>query len=118
MTLNTPQPSPVHDDFDNPACWTAFLAEGGCEPWLVRLIEERDAMGRAKYGVPLRVWDGRDAVADAMQEALDLVVYLQRVMMRLSDAGMEVRARHMRNLALMLVRDLQTLDGRVPVRRE
>lgn len=39
----------------------------------------RDAMGREKYGVPLQPFNNRDALWDAYQEALDLVVYLRQV---------------------------------------
>lgn len=41
-------------------------------------IEERRAFGRAKYGVPLRVRNGRDPLVDAYQEALDLACYLRQ----------------------------------------
>lgn len=116
MTLNAPQPPPLHDVDDNPQCWPALLSEGGVEPWLLALIIERDEMGRRKYGVPLRVWDGRDAVADAMQEALDLAVYLQRALMRVpkEDPSARSRLRVARNLALTVVRELHDLEGRVP----
>lgn len=34
-------------------------------------------MGRARYGTPLQPFNGRDQLADAYAEALDLVVYLR-----------------------------------------
>lgn len=37
-----------------------------------------DAEGRRKYGTPLQAHNGRDALVDAYQEALDLVVYLRQ----------------------------------------
>jgi hypothetical protein len=38
----------------------------------------RDHVGRARYGTPLQAHNGRDALVDAYQEALDLVVYLRQ----------------------------------------
>lgn len=36
----------------------------------------RDRLGRERYGTPLRAHNGRDALVDAYQEALDLLAYL------------------------------------------
>ena len=41
-------------------------------------MRERDHVGRERYGTPLQVNNGRDALIDAYQEALDLVVYLRQ----------------------------------------
>lgn len=41
-------------------------------------MKERDHVGRARYGTPLQTNNGRDALVDAYQEALDLVVYLRQ----------------------------------------
>ncbi len=38
----------------------------------------RDQIGRQRYGTPLQPFNGRDALVDAYQEALDLVVYLRQ----------------------------------------
>lgn len=43
------------------------------------LAAERDRIGREKYGRPLTLNNGRDQMADALDEALDLCVYLQNV---------------------------------------
>jgi len=42
-------------------------------------MRERDALGRERYGVPLQSDNGRNAMVDAYQEALDLVAYLKQV---------------------------------------
>lgn len=65
-SLSAPEPAPV--------------ANATTPIWdLVRTdIEERNAMGIAKYGTPLQVFNGRDPLVDAYQEALDLVVYLRQ----------------------------------------
>lgn len=41
-------------------------------------MHERDQVGRQRYGTPLQAHNGRDALVDAYQEALDLVVYLRQ----------------------------------------
>lgn len=38
---------------------------------------ERKRIGIERYGTPLQAHNGRDALVDAYQEALDLVVYLR-----------------------------------------
>jgi hypothetical protein len=66
-TSSTPEPAPVNRD-DRPDVWPLVIAD----------MEARDAFGREKHGVPLRPDNGRDALRDAYQEALDLVVYLRQ----------------------------------------
>jgi len=41
-------------------------------------IEQRIKDGEAKYGTPLMTFNGRNALWDAYQEALDLVFYLRQ----------------------------------------
>lgn len=81
--LVRPQPPPA-DQAGDPA-WPLVVADfdvaadhfsdrhGG--DLAVALMHARDEYGRGKYGVPLRVGDGRDHLVDALQEALDGVVY-------------------------------------------
>jgi hypothetical protein len=47
-------------------------------PLVVADMHERDRIGRERYGTPLRAGNGRDALVDAYQEALDLCVYLRQ----------------------------------------
>ena len=50
-------------------------------PEVVKDIVNRVAMGKEKYGVPLTTNNGRSALQDAYEEALDLAMYLkQRIM--------------------------------------
>lgn len=59
--------------------WPEVLAAAereGAPPEVLADMRERDAWGRALYGVPLRRGDGRDHLVDAYAEALDLCVYL------------------------------------------
>lgn len=62
----TPEPPPVPNE--KPAVWGLVLAD----------MQARDAEGRRKYGTPLQPHNGRDALVDAYQEALDLAVYLRQ----------------------------------------
>lgn len=43
-------------------------------------LAERKAFGTRKYGTPLQAHNGRDALLDAYEEALDLCVYLKQAM--------------------------------------
>ena len=42
-------------------------------------LDERDRKGHAEYGKQLRSHDGRDTLWDAYEEALDLAVYLRKM---------------------------------------
>lgn len=63
---DTHEPDPVPND--RPAVWALVISD----------MQARDAEGRRKYGTPLQPHNGRDALVDAYQEALDLVVYLRQ----------------------------------------
>lgn len=60
------QPAPQNND--QPAVWGLVLKD----------MVDRDAVGRKRYGTPLQPHNGRDALRDAYEEALDLVVYLRQ----------------------------------------
>lgn len=56
-------------------------ATNECEPvWdaVITDMKARDMVGRERYGTPLQPFNGRNALVDAYQEALDLVVYLRQ----------------------------------------
>lgn len=61
-----PEPAPVPNDA--PAVWDLVIED----------MRARDAAGLAKYGTRLQPHNGRDALVDAYQEALDLCVYLRQ----------------------------------------
>jgi len=63
---DTHEPDPVPNDC--PAVWSLVISD----------MQARDREGRRKYGTPLQTFNGRDALVDAYQEALDLVVYLRQ----------------------------------------
>lgn len=54
---------------------------------LERDFRARDAFGRSKYGTPLTVENGRDALADALQEAADGVAYTFQECCRAESVG-------------------------------
>jgi len=60
------QPKPKSNS--RPAVWDLVIND----------MQERDALGRHRYGTPLQPFNGRDALVDAYQEALDLAVYLRQ----------------------------------------
>ncbi len=62
------QPAPTQESADKPAVWNLVMDD----------MRERDRVGRARYGTPLQPHNGRDALVDAYQEALDLAVYLRQ----------------------------------------
>lgn len=63
--LGMDQPQPIANN--HPAIWPIVIAD----------MSMRDKIGRERYGTPLQPFNGRDALRDAYEEALDLVVYLR-----------------------------------------
>ena len=64
--LNNEQPRPAPNT--STPIWELVIAD----------MQERDVVGRERYGTALQANNGRDALVDAYQEALDLVVYLRQ----------------------------------------
>ena len=63
--MSTQQPpKPASGDL-----WASVIAD----------MEDRRRLGIARYGTPLQPHNGRDALVDAYEEALDLAVYLRQV---------------------------------------
>ncbi|ACL05261.1 hypothetical protein Dalk_3573 [Desulfatibacillum aliphaticivorans] len=50
-------------------------------PEVMKDLEARIETGIIKYGEPLTTENGRDALLDAYQEALDLAVYLKQALL-------------------------------------
>lgn len=48
---------------------------------VVKDLQDRREHGKAKYGTELMSHNGRDAMVDAYQEALDLVMYFKQALM-------------------------------------
>ena len=73
----TQQSAPTHNA--RPGVWQQIITE--VSKWPIppaKVIEDmraRDQFGTEKYGTPLQSFNGRDALVDAYQEALDLCAY-------------------------------------------
>lgn len=64
--LSKPEPPPKPND--SKPIWFLVIED----------MHSRHRAGVKKYGTPLQAHNGRDALTDAYQEALDLVVYLRQ----------------------------------------
>lgn len=89
MSLVEEQAPP--EDSEGPAVWdlviedvraldgaTLRVAHENARAAVVVDAENRDSVGLARYGKRLRPFNGRDALVDAYQEALDKAVYLRQ----------------------------------------
>lgn len=56
---------------------------------VVKDMKARNKFGTAKYGTPLKTFNGRNALIDAYQECLDLCVYLKQAIMEGESAQAE-----------------------------
>ncbi len=65
-SINIPELAPIKNNL--PAVWDLVIAD----------MKERDWVGKQKYDTHLQPFNGRDALKDAYQEALDLTVYLRQ----------------------------------------
>lgn len=68
VTVVSIQPDPVPND--HPAVWDLVMDD----------MRARDAKGQATYGTRLQPHNGRDALRDAYEEALDLAAYLRQAL--------------------------------------
>lgn len=66
------QPPPEHNS--STPIWELVIAD----------MKTRDQVGRKRYGTPLQANNGRDALQDAYEEALDLCVYLKQAIVERS----------------------------------
>ena len=48
-------------------------------PMVIEDLQARALTGALKYGKPLQTFNGRDALTDAYQEALDMCMYLRQM---------------------------------------
>lgn len=64
LIADQPPPQPGSGDI-----WRLVIAD----------MEQRRLTGIERYGTPLQAGNGRDALVDAAQEAMDLCVYLRQV---------------------------------------
>lgn len=65
-SLSSPEPMPIPTS--SRPIWELVIED----------MQDRDRMGREKYGTPLQAHNGRRPLVDAYQEVLDLAVYLRQ----------------------------------------
>lgn len=53
--------------------------------YVLKDLTDRAEMGKAKYGTYLQTHNGRNALLDAYQEALDLVMYLRQALLEMDE---------------------------------
>lgn len=101
------QPAPLTGAASGRAVWPlVFEAPGLALPdWLIADMRARHELGVKRYGTPLTVWNGRDPVVDAYQEALDLIVYTQQARCRLGAYTLNQRGGGTGDLGLRLALD-------------
>lgn len=101
------QPPPVPND--RPAVWDLVIED----------MRSRDQTGLSRYGTRLQPHNGRDALVDGYQEALDLCVYLRQAIEELASPIMEDRATTTCERAELMLDQLATLihpeGGNLPV---
>jgi hypothetical protein len=73
-TINSPEPPPQ----TNPNQRTVA-------DYVLADIQERIAVGEAKYGTKLKTNNGRDALIDLYQELLDAVMYTRQLILGRED---------------------------------
>jgi hypothetical protein len=59
---------------------------------VILLCRERQRIGLECYGTPLQTHNGRNPLRDALDEALDLSVYLHQHRREMQELGKELRA--------------------------
>lgn len=108
--LSKPEPAPQKNE--HPELWPLVIEESKemwpegdtCADALRQDMLDRHSFGRKKYGVGLQPFNGRNCLVDALQEALDLVVYLRQLVYESTDFP---TARKYLHRALVLAYDLR-----------
>jgi hypothetical protein len=70
-----PQPAPVHTEHSRSVI-DYILAEPALPADIRALLLARREQGRERYGTELESFNGRDPLVDALQEAIDCLVYV------------------------------------------
>ena len=104
-----PEPAPTAGA--GPELWPLVIARHGNRPAFCRAAAERHAFGITKYSCGLRAFNGRNALIDGLQEALDLVVYLEQARTETASRSTMMRLTAMQDLAVDLAQELALLSG-------
>lgn len=84
-TFLNDQPVPVANEQE--AIADIVLKEYGHIKSIVPIIKKRKAQGIERYKVPLQPFNGRDALDEALQEAVDGALYLRQYAEELKQQG-------------------------------
>jgi hypothetical protein len=84
---NTPEPKSVNYDELEPPIWDLvisdfrkhYFGDDKTVSGIQQLMSDRNLFGIAKHGIPLKAHNGRSFINDAVQESLDLIVYLRGI---------------------------------------
>lgn len=77
---------------------------------IIKKIQERLELGAKKYGKPNMKTDGRDFVTEALEEALDMAVYLAARLIEIKKTNSDKIIEQLYNKTLVqdqLIRDLK-----------
>lgn len=97
LNLNKQQPDPISNN-DGIAVWPVVIREvqylddtHGTLTMVQADMNERNAEGVARYGVPLTTNNGRNPLIDAYQEVLDAIVYTRQALFERQAPGVNQR---------------------------
>jgi hypothetical protein len=102
MDLNKPEPAPKGTGRE-------------ITPLVIKDLTLRSAMGKEKYGETLRAFNGRNALVDAYQEALDLVQYLRQMLEEQDRSDMRQTAREFIGRQRVTLMEEQLIESPKPV---
>jgi hypothetical protein len=86
VELCEPQPPPITQHNSREILSPAFIrGVQDLQPDVAEILKARKEFGLKKYGTTLKSHNGRDPRVDALQEAVDSVVYLQQCVMEEGD---------------------------------
>ena len=85
---NTLEPKPINSDDTQPSLWElvikdfefGFLGNQNYKNGILELMNARNIFGIEKYGVPLKINNGRSFINDSLQENLDILPYLKGIL--------------------------------------
>jgi len=97
MTINQQNPAAVHQP--PPRAGEEIVLN-----LVIKDLQDRAEVGLKKYGTYLKTQNGRDALMDAYQEALDLAMYLRQA---IEERGASSTDNIAGNAVMILMRDCQ-----------
>jgi hypothetical protein len=81
------QPEPIRNDHE--FIVDIILRDSRVTTPLRNLLLKRKQLGEERYGTPLQAFNGRDALTDALEEAMDLCIYLMQLVQEAPELSRE-----------------------------